>query len=376
MFHKIKKFLLKILYIVTSDMYRGWIYLKEILYKNEPIDVAYITNFQNETEKGFMGSIPLLRNNFFSYSLKLRTKNGKVGRIITINSLSKELIRDFKTRELNNKSHIARVQIREAIDDVTKKGAKVILFGASTKRLFTKDELIELNQKYAQVIFTIGDNGTVIKLWEDVNFVIKENNLSKNDKIVIIGPNGFLGSSIRKKLEENGFNNLFFVSQSDEIPFDGLENIKLIVACSHHPRVKLKKEILNKIKCKDEIFVIDVSLPYNFSEKEYTNCIKDNMNVVRIDAGNSYNKNLDYDGRFIATIALKQIGLSRKRLFGCFSEATALADFSYEELIKYDFLNVDSKTIKFVEKAFNKTGFEVSYPRNFGKKLILENKKK
>lgn len=375
MFYKLKKFFLKVLFVIVSDIYKIWIYLKEFFQKNNSIDVAYITNFQNDVERGFMGFIPLLRNNFFSYSLKLKTKNGKVGRVITINSLAKDLVKDFKTRELNNKSHIARVQIREAIDDVVKKGAKIILFGASTKRLFTENELIELNQRYTQVVFTIGDNGTAIKLWKDVELVIRENNLTKNDKIAIIGPNGFLGSSVRKKLEENNFNNLFLISQSDKIPFDNLKNIKLIIACSHHPKVRLNKEILEKIKCDGKIFVVDVSRPYNLSEKEYKNCVKNKIKVVRIDAGNSYNKDLDYDGRIIASIALKQIGLSRKRLFGCFSEATALADFSYTELVKYDFLKVNDETIKFVEKAFDKTGFEVSYPRNFGKPLLLENKK-
>lgn len=369
---KIEKFFTKILNIIASDIYRGWVFIKEFFNKNDQIDVAYITNFQNNIERGFMGSYPLLRNKLFVRSLKLKMKNGKIGRIITINSLASDLVKDFKTRKFNNKSHIARAQVRSAIDDVARKGASVILFGASTKRLFSDGELAELNEQYAEITFTIGDNGTIIKLWKDVKFAIKNNKISKNDKILVIGPNGFLGSSVRKKLINKGYSNLELVSQTDEIPFDNIKDVKLIVACSHHPKVKLKKEILKKIMHKNGIFVVDVCRPYNFSRKEFYKCLNENISVQRIDAGNSYNKGLKYDGSIIANIALKQIGLSQKRLFGCFSEASALTEFSRKDLNKCDFLSVNDKAIDFVDKAFIKTGFERSRSCNFGKPVKLK----
>ena len=194
---KIKYFFIKIVNIIASDLYRFWISIKEFFSRSNKIDVAFITNFQNNTERGFMGSYPLLRNKPFVHSLKLRMKNDRIGRIITINSLSKDLVKDIKTRQFNNFGHIARFQVREAIDDVAKRGVRVILFGASTKRLFDDEELAELDKKYTEVTFTIGDNGTVIKLWDDVKNAIKDEKISKNDKILVIGPNGFLGSAIK-----------------------------------------------------------------------------------------------------------------------------------------------------------------------------------
>lgn len=371
---KIKNFFVKILNIITSDVYRSWIFLEEFLSKNDKIDVAYITNFQNDVERGFMGSFPLLRNKLFTYSLKLRMKGGYVGRIITINSLASDLVKDFNTRKFNNKGHIARAQVREAIEMLYKKGVKVVLFGASTKRLFSDEELAEINSQYTEITFTIGDNGTTLELLRDVEFAIKSENISKNDKIIIIGPNGFLGNSVKNKLISQGYSSLSLVSQSDKNPFSNINDAKLVVACSHHPRVRLTSNIIKNITHNKGIFVVDVCRPYNFTRKEFYKCLNDGILVKRMDAGNSYNKNLKYEGSIIANIALRQVGLSQNRLFGCFSEASALANFSYKDLVNYDFLSVNNKTIDFVNKAFNKAGFEICYPRNFGE-LVDINKK-
>jgi hypothetical protein len=366
---KLRKIIIQISNILASDIYRAWVFVKEIFSdRKNAIDVVFITNFQNNIERGFMGSLPLLRNKPFVYSLKFKMKNDKIGRIITINSLSENLIKNIKTRKFNNFGHLARFQVREAIDDAVQRGARVVLFGASTKRLFDTNELAELDKKYKQVVFTIGDNGTVIQLWNDVKKVMKVEHISKKDKILIIGPNGFLGNAIKIKLQNRGYSNLDLVSQTDKVPFEKSEKIKLIIACSHHKKVRLTKKIIQQIAEKNGIFVVDVSRPYNFSKKEFNKCLRKNIKVKRIDAGNSYNKNLCYDGGVIANIALNQIGLSQKRLFGCFSEASSLVDYPYDELVKYDFLSVNNQAINFINKSFKKTDFETSHFYNFGKK--------
>ncbi|MDH4330087.1 MAG: hypothetical protein OEV93_00870 [Candidatus Moranbacteria bacterium] len=372
---RIMDFAMKLVFMVASDLYRGLVGIKKLIEGDFSLDIAYITNFQNDVERGFLGITSLFWRKPFAYALRLHL-DGFKGRFVGINAISKELMspknRDDVTamRAYEEKKTRIKGYILLAIKDVIRRGAKVVLFGASTKRLFSEEEIVSLKKHYPQVIFTIGDNGTAIELWRDVAEVIKRKGISPTNRVMIIGPNGFLGSVVRCALKKAGFDNLIFVSQKEEKPFDGINDVKLVVACNHHESVRLTAGILKDITHPDGICVVDVCRPSNFSRREYRTAVKMGLVVERQDAGNTFNTNLKYDVASISNIALNQLTLSPQRLFGCFSEATAIAAVfrdNPEILRSRNFMSVNTEAIRLVEQAFREMGFHPSPEVNFGK---------
>ncbi|XLQ19804.1 MAG: hypothetical protein ACKUBY_04390 [Candidatus Moraniibacteriota bacterium] len=363
------KIFLKFSFMILSDIYRGFVYIKEVLQSNtnHSFDVAYITNFNNSVEQGFMGISSLWCDKAFVPALKLQLGDVR-GRYIAINNVAKDMNRNPVTGEITDGMKVARKQARQAIKYSVRKGVRVVLFGASTKRLFSKQELAEFTTCHPGVIFTIGDNGTVIALWQDVRSALDKNDISKDDGIVVIGPNGFLGSVIRKKLLENGYTNIIPISQRGHNPFAEARDVKLVVACSHHHRVRLSQSIIKDIMYHGGVHVIDVCKPFNFSRAEYENCKREGILVTRQDAGNMMNVNLAYSGSVIASVALKQLNLSQERLFGCFSEATALA-YSNSSSQGNMFLTVNDPAINIVGDAFKQSQFVTAPQCNFGNVL-------
>ena len=114
------------------------------------------------------------------------------GQVISLTSTTEECFKLSKKREVKRK-FIA------ATEHAVKKGARVILLAASTKRLFGRDGKY-LKEKFPNVIFTIGDNGTGLILIKDVFDAIKKSNLKKGAKIVVVGPYGILGRIVLNAL--------------------------------------------------------------------------------------------------------------------------------------------------------------------------------
>lgn len=368
------KLFMRVVFMIASDIYRMAIKIKD-LFIGERIDVAYITNFQNDVERGFMGFSSLFREKLFTYALRLRLGDKVVGQYIAINSIAKDLVKDPTTRNLGFKGLKARTQVLAAIEELSKKGARVVLFAASTKRLFDRSELEEISKEYPNMTFTIGDNGTAIELLRDVFDVINRKGISKSDKIMVIGPNGFLGKVVRESLEKVGYHNLITVSQRNKDPFD-FGGVRMVIACSHHRNVRINRKIIEKISHEEGLYVVDVCRPYNFSKREFRSCLENGVNVERRDSGNTFNKFLKYDVPLIATVALKQLGLSENRLFGCFSEATALAAVDRDKLQAFDFLSINGSAIKFVKIALDRAHFTPSPVCNFGIEIDNSEQKK
>jgi hypothetical protein len=361
-----KKIVMKGIFIILSDIYRIFVHIKEIICDkgDHDFDIAYITNFQNDVECGFLGITSLWKHKAFAPALKLRM-HGIRGRYIAINSVAHDMIKNPATGAFSEQMHIARKQVVEAIIYAWKHHAKIILFAASTKRLFSENEIRIFAQRY-NMTFTIGDNGTIIALLGDVQCAIECYSITPNDNIVVIGPNGFLGSEVVRYLEKRGFDNVVCISQKDKHPFENVSDVRLVIACSHHPSVRLTADILQKISSTNGVHVVDVCKPSNFSLREFK---KSRVDVTRQDAGNMENSNLTYDGSWIACIALKQLHLSDKRLFGCFSEATALATMPSVMLKHFDFLSVNKTSMDIVQLCFERTNFRISQICNFGVKV-------
>jgi len=310
-------------------------------------DVACITNFETSYQKAFIG----LGNKTIASGLRYSI-NGTIARYILINS-------DASSTLKSKKRVIAKQQLYEAIAYASKKGASVILFAASTKRLLTENEVADVQKRYPNILFTIGDNGTVLALFKDTEDTLFKYNLKKDIEILVIGANGFLGSAIKEKLLKDGYTNIQTSSYRDAKPFDNKKNIKLIIACSHHKKLRLTKDILFQISDREKTVIIDVCRPKNLSDKVYQSSIDSGLNLFKIESGICYNDNIHYRLNPLANIVLDNLGLTSKTLYACFSEATALAQSKNIDK-NICLMKVNSQALNYVSKAFRKYGYKVN----------------
>ena len=278
--------------------------------------------------------------------------HGKLGRYLLIRSSAKDL-------EKPAGRLVAKLQALDAIEKAAGDGARIILFAAGTKRLFSSEELAAIRQRHPELVFTIGDHGTAWALMQDVLGSIERNKVDKRARIMVIGPNGFLGSIVTDALNQAGYDNLALVSHRTDKPFEQENGVELIVACSHHRRVRLTAEILDQISHPRGVHVVDVCKPTNLSRRQLKACPE---TVSRQDAGNTYNPH-----RFV----LATLKLSLHRLYGCFSEAIAMASSSPCQLKEYDFVSINEPALAFIRKIFPELGFKASPICSFGTPVAL-----
>ncbi len=352
-----KRAVIRILFMLLSDFYRmvasilDWRCHWRMLSGRGRYDVAFITNFENDLQKGFMG---MGERRSVAYGLRF-SLGGSLCRYLLINCSAHDLARPEPQQAAR---HYARMAIGTAVRD----GARIILFAAGTKRLFSKSEFAGIRRDYPGVVFTIGDNGTALAMLSEVVHAIESREIKDGSKIAILGPNGFLGEAATKFLRLLGLDNLRLLSASKENPFADVHGVELIIACSHHASLKLRADILDHISGGNGAHVIDVCRPANLSRREFMKC----RNIIRQDSGMVYNAGIRYVFPLGARFVLRRLGISTEILYGCFGEAVALSALPGEDLMMFDFLSVNRETMKLLEHAFMLSGFEVPSARNFG----------
>ncbi len=344
---------MKLIIAAISDFYRlgaticDWRTLYRKLSHQAEFDVACITNFETAYQRAFIGLLMRKIANGLRYSI-----NGKLGRFILINSDAAGVMRPHKRG-------IAKRQLLKAIDYSASKGVQVILFAASTKRLLAEKELCEVQAKYPHITFTNGDNGTALALLTDIYDAIDKFSLTKNDNILVIGPNGFLGSIVRQSLASNGYQNIRCASYKDKNPFKSKTNIKMVIACSHHKKLRLTAKNLDAISCKQGVVIVDVCKPGNLSDNEYKSAISHGLNIVKIRSGMYFNKNLKFCFSSLAKLVLKNLSLTRHVLYGCFSEATALAQSNHRNNDKLGFMEINENAMNYVRDCLQRSQYQV-----------------
>lgn len=349
---------MKLLLSGISDVYRlgaaifDWRTNWRIVTGRAQLDVACITNFETSHQKSFIGLASRHYANGLRYSIK-----GILGRYILINSDARGMM---QTRGRS----IAKQQLKDAIAYSSSKGARVILFAAATKRLLAEKELTEIQQQYPHITFTIGDNGTVLLLLSDIKHTIKRYNVEKKSGILLIGPNGFLGSTVKKHLEKEGYETVYTASYRDEKPFEHIQNVRLIIACSHHNKLRLKQVVLKRIGSPKGVVVVDVCKPDNLSDAEYRKCIDAGQTLVKIRSGTVFNQGLNYMFGMAAKFVLEQLSLKPKMLYACFGEATLLAQVSLAKTAsdanshrQFDFMDTNTPAMDYISAGFAKAEY-------------------
>lgn len=271
----------------------------------------------------------------------------------------------------------AREQFAAAVRWAERNGAKVILLAAATKRLFKREELAELKAEFSGIVFTIGDNGTVLLLIKETLRALQSVGLKPGySRVAILGPYGFLGEIMTRTLKGLGYEivgvgqnraGLKHVAEEYGIAvcqtLADIGKVDAVVACTHSQAVSLTAESVELIRRGNKkLLVIDVAEPSNLRYKEYQKC---KTVVVRQDAGNAYAPSLKY---VLGAISYRMFRLTRGVTFGCFAETLSLASALErgENVGHVDWLTVNDENTGIIAKMFKKDGFTMPSPRCFG----------
>ncbi len=344
--------------------WRTW---KRILFRQPQVDVVFISNLRDDVDRQrYMGNQKPGLGHVSGTRINIK---GVIGRLRWINVDSSEILSPSGRRK-------ARQQFISAVEWAAARGARVILLAAATKRLFGQDgdEIIKM---FPDIIFTIGDNGTAYLLIEEVFSTLR---LAKFDRhparIAILGPYGILGKCVVNALAQD-HHHIFGVGANSArlselvashgiettTNLDELQDIDIVVACTHSKQTLLTSRIVKKIKRPDQkLIVIDVAEPSNFVVKEYYDCQE---LVVRQDAGNAYSKHLKY---VLGNLSYRMLRLTNGVTFGCFAEALSIGYcLKNGNSVHRNWFDVNPQNIEFTKKILEKTEFTVPQPRCFGK---------
>ena len=288
--------------------------------------------------------------------------------------------------------------LKFAVEDL---GAKIVLLAASTKRLFGKEIELKVNwsgmldnsgftlhELYPDILFTNGDNGTAVILNFEIDKILEKAEIITNNNIIVINGLGLLGlDSLQYLIDKNipdeqivvvsnhsnnlkdiiGIKNIQIFTNIDKINIKNSNKIRAIINCTHNPTSIITATNLAVIQNGQIIHVIDVAVPYGFSETELKKC----SNIIRQDGGNAY-----FESGLEFYYNPELCGLTEKVLYGCFAEAVALSayvediDYRFNCVKGFDFFNVNIKTKEFVKALFKKYNISIApVAYNFNKKI-------
>lgn len=331
------------------------------------IDAVFITNMRDETDrKRYLGTWRPRSGHFNGPRYHIC---GVIGRTRAINSITGDLLTSHGRRT-------AQEQFISAVMWAEKRGVKVVLLAASTKRLFGEDGK-RLKELFPKILFTIGDNGTSLLLLNEVLRAFNKAGLKTSESIVgVLGPYGFLGEPVTEALKREGYNVIGAgsnIAGLDNIAkkygiktcqyFDQMGKVDAIVACTHSDKIRLTADNDGFVR-KDgkKLLVIDVAEPPNLTADEYDRC---KSVIIRQDAGNAYSPNLKY---VLGAISYRMFRLSKGVTFGCFAETLSLAAAIKrgEKAERHNWFEVNNKNNKEAARLFQKIGFTIPSPRCFG----------
>lgn len=322
------------------------------------IDVAIITNVRDEQEKHlFWGNLKPRDGHSSGARIYM---NGVAGRVRGIYVTAAELM-------TKSGRQLAKQQFINAVKWADKRGAKVVLLAASTKRLFGRDGA-ELKAMFPHILFTIGDNGTSLLLCQDIAAALRKAKLGKQSRVLVIGPYGILGTEVTRFLLAQGYEVVGFGTNSNllkefatnfpiELHSDITQvgKVDAVFACTHSTEAKLTAERVEYLRRADrKLLVVDVAEPANLDIDDYQRC---EHVVVRQDAGNAYSPELRF---VLGKLSSGMLNLAPNSVFGCFAESLTLYRAIYLDY-QHTLLNQDWFQINRLNLAVLAHNFETNH---------------
>lgn len=353
-------------FLVALCDWRGWL---RFITGRPLVDVVFITNLRDEDERQrYFGGWAPRHGHANGPRIYL---DGVAGRVRGIYVTAEEML----TKEGRRK---AQQQFIAACEWAERKGAKVVLLAASTKRLFGRDGKL-LKERFPNLLFTIGDNGTAQMLWADVHrALLRATLIPKRTRVLVIGPYGILGNHITQRLIKAGYEVVGYGANESALlevasqygigvstQISEISNIDAVVACTHSTAAKLTPACVAQLrKPGRKLLVVDVAEPANLDIHAYAAC---RDVVVRQDAGNAYSPRLSY---VLGPISWRMLMLTRGVVFGCFAEAMTLYHAIYQlgqtQLADIDWFVVNDARTAQVSAAFAGIGFTPPAANCFG----------
>lgn len=338
-----------------------------------PFEVLFLSNYRDERDVQAFGhkGVSVLP----TYMEWIRMSFGQShGQLRMIGSTANDLLHSAGIRK-------GQEQFLEAVRSPLSEGSRVVLFGATTKRLFGRDAA-RLRELYPSVVFSIGDNFTLMILQEEVLRMIRLTSLSR-PRVLVIGPSGHLGGGILAFLIKRGFqvvglgtdakrarlvserHSVRIFSSYEEVGHDGA--VDLVVACNHAEPVRLRPDRMECIRRTGrKLVVIDVCEPYNLDQDMFRSYAD---RVIRVDA-NAYSPDLRY---VLGSVASGLLRLDHRSLWGCFLEALLISEalrHGDREIADADWMVISSKNQDLLRRVMKQYDLQAGLPPepfNFGK---------
>lgn len=310
------------------------------------------------------------------------------GRIFVIGSTATDIV-DGKT-----KVRFAKRQIEVAVQAAEKLGARVICFGASTKKL--AEHSLRSNEFPEGIIYTNGDTLTVAIAIEEIKKNTARCSLDLNKpyiRVVIVGAYGIIGSAITEYLVRNYGCSLTLVGPNPEklhLLAKDLDSrvelltdvgqvygrVHLVITATNHPNSLLSEKLLRSWG--SPVFGCDVAQPRNIGRNvckdmsrelmSWEACILENPKLIY---GRSYGMGLDINGRIGKLRAV--LGIKSHRTFACFAETLVLA---MAQLVDPDLLKgrnfmgaVNQEDVRVILELAEKYGFYSRGAESYGKTI-------
>jgi predicted amino acid dehydrogenase len=368
-----------------SDIFRLLVFLLDwrswlrILTLRPTVDILFISTIRSSSDRKKLTGLFNAANDHFGL---VRLWIGKIcGHIRIINSTYEEVLSPDGFKK-------AKKQAEKAIEWAEKRGARVVLFASSTKRLFGNNGE-EIKEKFPNILFTIGDNGTAMILEDEITSVFKKLKLnSSNCKVGILGAYGFVGEVMVQSFLEKGFtvvgmgtseSRLKKLSSKYSIDCSStvgdMGELDVVVACTHLGESRLTSDNIDLIrKSGKKLLVFDMAQPPNLDPLEYEKC-KDR--VIRLDSGDTFSPKLKY---VLGPLGCKATGVPKGVTFGCFGEGIVLATLlkkliHAEDIINMDHFEINLENVKKMRKYYesSRLGFTHQKPRTFCSPVPLTN---
>jgi hypothetical protein len=332
------------------------------------LDVVFISNMRHKEDKRkYLGDYDCPGGNFDGPRIRFR---GIFGRTRALNVLAHDLFaKSFK--EMSTARRQAKDYYMNASQWANEKGARVALSGASLKDLFGRDAK-EPKKKFPEILFTKGDNGTVILFWRQFQRAFEKAGLDKTARIGFVCPYNTNGKGMIHFLRKEGYENVvLFGSKLDAVrkvsnetgysmadSYVQMGKVDAIICCSHSDDIEIGVNEIDSLRKRGrKLLVLSVTQPPNPSFKVWQKCRK---KVLVINTGNGFSKHQKY---IFGNIAARAFGFASQRWnFGCYYEAIALAYVlknkitKYGDLFRYNWFNTNEEQMLLIEQIFQDIG--------------------